>query len=168
MRKIIIFTILGFISSCKFATEEHKSIKSESINKTTLSKKAKVDSTTYEKKSINQLQFSNGPSREKFELYEKTIIIVQLDSLEMKQLKTIYGEGNFYTSTDDLLWYNSMLLEKTDSLGISVKETDKDTIQVYYKSFTETIVKDSTFTVYTYFYFDNKELKRKTLFELIE
>ena len=61
-----------------------------------------------------------------------------------------------------------MMLEKMDSLGIPVKYTDKDTVDFYMEDYNRTIVKDSTFSLYTYFFFDGKKIKRTELFELLE
>ena len=40
----------------------------------------------------------------------KAVLIVELDSLEINQLIKFYGEENFYTATDDLIWYKATML----------------------------------------------------------
>src|SRR5690606_36987338 len=118
--------------------------KNDSVQKTsdsTASKNIKAQKTgnepneTKTRKKDSELKFTNGRSREKLELNGKTVFIIQLDSLEIEQLKRIDGEDNFYTAADDLMWYNSMMLEKMDSLGIPVKYTDKDTVYFYSKNY---------------------------------
>lgn len=177
MNRLIILTLIILISACGQQTEKNESIKNDSVEQPTdlsrtINEKAQnteSESTTTDNQiQDEELQFSNGPSREKLELTEKTVIIIQMDSIEIEQLKTIDGEDNFYTAADDLMWYNSMILEKMDSLGIPVKYTDKDTVDLYSKDYNRTIVKDSTFSLYTYFLFDGNEIKRTELFELIE
>jgi len=111
--------------------------------------------------------FSNGFSYEKMELSKPTIIIIQMDSLEIEQIKKNNGESNFYTSTDDLMWYNAMMLKKMDSLKIDVKYSDKDTIQIESQKLKYKIIKNTDFSFYTYFYFDGIKIERKDLFELI-
>ena len=177
MNRLLTLTLIILISACGQQTEKKKQLKNDSVQKTsdsTTSKNIKAQKTGNEPNEIetrkkgSELKFANGSSREKLELNGKAVFIIQLDSLEIEQLKRIDGEDNFYTATDDLMWYNSMMLEKMDSLGIPVKYTDKDTIDFYSKNYKRTIVKDSTFSLYTYFLYNGKEIKRTELFELIE
>jgi hypothetical protein len=111
MKNLSILFLLLLTSSCYQESKKSKSINNNSLKQSTNTLNKKLITTDI-KSHKKELQFSNGSSYEKLELNEKTIIIVQLDSLEIKQLRTMYGESNFYTATDDLLWYNSMLLEK--------------------------------------------------------
>jgi len=104
----------------------------------------------------------------KLTINRPTVLIVKLDSLEINRLKEIEGEDNFYTAADDLMWYNAMLLNKLDSLKIPVEYVDKDTFILDISGFSETIVKDTTFSIYTYFYFDGKEIKRTDVFKLLD
>ena len=177
MNRLITLTFIILISACGQQTEKMDTINKDSVQKLsdlTANENDEVQKTisksieTENKRQDSELLFSNGPSREKLELNEKTVIIIQLDSIEIEQLKEIDGEDNFYTAADDLMWYNSMMLEKMDSLEIPVKYTDKDTVDFYSKNYNRKIVKDSTFSLYTYFYFDGKEIKRTEIFELIE
>lgn len=110
----------------------------------------------------------NKTSRERMELAGKTVIVVQLDSAEIEQAKRMEGEVDFYIATDDLMWYNSIMLQRMDSLNIPVRYTDKDTIDLVSEKFSQTIMKDSTFSIYTYFIFDNNAVSRVDLFELLE
>jgi hypothetical protein len=177
MSRLLTLTLIILISACGQQTEKKTQLKSDSVQKnsdSTASKNINAQKTRIEpnenetQKKDSELKFTNGPSREKLELKGKTVFIIQLDSFEIEQLKRIDGEDNFYIAADDLMWYNSMMLEKMDSLRIPVKYTDKDTVDFYSKNYKRTIVKDSTFSLYTYFLFDGKEIKRTELFELIE
>lgn len=112
MNRFITLTLIILISACGQQTEKKESTKNNSVEQasdlsTTKNEKAqKTESestTTENQKQDKELQFSNGPSREKLELNEKTVIIIQMDSLEIEQLKTIDGEDNFYTAADDLM-----------------------------------------------------------------
>lgn len=114
-----------------------------------------------------ELIFSNGKSKEDIELEGKTVIIVEFDSAETEQIKRTEGESRFYTATDDLMYYNSMMLEKMDSIGIKVIYTDKDTIILNLKDYEKTITKDTSFTFYTYYYFDGHTTERSGVFELL-
>ena len=107
----------------------------------------------------------NKPSRERMELTGKTVIVVQLDSVEIQQAKRMEGEDDFYIATDDLMWYNSMMLQRMDCLKIPVRYTDKDTIDLFSANFSQTIMKDSTFSIFTYFIFENNAVSRVDLFE---
>ncbi len=177
MSRLLTLTLIILFSACGQTTEKKTKLKNDSVRKTfnsTESKNIKAQNTgnepneTETRKKDSELKFTNGRSHEKLELKGNTVFIIQLDSLEIEQLKRIDGEENFYTAADDLMWYNSIMLEKMDSLGIPVKYLDKDTTDFYSKNYKQTIVKDSTFSLYTYFLFDGKEIKRKELFELIE
>lgn len=172
MNRLITLTLIILISACGQQTEKKEPMKTDSVqprSDLTENEQKKVNESKAESQSQDsELLFSNGPSREKLELSKQIVIIIQLDSIEIEQLKKIDGEDNFYTAADDLMWYNSMMLEKMDSLEIPVKYTDKDTVDFYSKNYNRTIVKDSTFSLYTYFIFDGKEIKRTELFELIE
>jgi len=55
-----------------------------------------------------------------------------------------------------------------DSLGISVKHTEKDTILFQAYNFEKTVVKDSTFSLYTYFLFKNNRVNRRDILDLLE
>ena len=176
MNKLLTLILIILISACEQKTEKKVLKETDSIqensdlstseNENNL-KNVNEPNTIEKKGKEKALRFSNGPSREMLELNEKTVIVIQMDSLEIEQLKKIDGEDNFYTASDDLMWYNSMMLEKMDSLGIPVKYTDKDTVDFYSKNYNLTIMKDSTFALYTYFYFDGKQLNKTELFELI-
>ena len=109
----------------------------------------------------------NSPSRERIELTGRTVIVVQFDSAEIEQAKRMEGEEDFYIAADDLMWYNAMMLQRMDSLKIPVRYTDKDTIDLFSANFSHTIVKDSTFSLYTYFIFDKNAISRVDLFEIL-
>lgn len=111
---------------------------------------------------------NHSQSAEIIEVSKEAIIIIVMDSLEIEKVKNKYGEDVFYTSMDDLMWYNSILLQEMDSLKVPVIYSDKHKVEVKNESFSFEITKDSTFEVYTYFHFLNNKLERKELFDLIQ
>jgi hypothetical protein len=99
---------------------------------------------------------------------EPAIIVITYDSLEIENVKMDNGEENFFTAMDDLMWYNAELIEKmkNEKILILFFEHDALLIETPVKNFH--IVKDSTFSVYTYFKFDGNLLQRTELLELLE
>lgn len=163
MNRIIGLTLVIIISACGQHTKSNNP-KTESENGRNKVNESKIaENQGHEEEPI----FSNKSCCEKLELNTPAVIIIQLDSIEIEQLKEVDGEDNFYTAADDLMWYNALMLAKMDSLGTPVKYTDKDTVYVYSENSSWTILKDSTFSMYTYFVFDGKEIRRTELFELI-
>jgi hypothetical protein len=162
MNKTITILLLLLIVACR-----NRPDKKDNNTAVKTSEQKLIEHTSPAKKGNDQNRAKN-PSREKIELDRKTIVIIEYDSVEIAKAKEEQGEQNFLISLDDLMWYNSMMIEKVNSLGIPVKYTDKDTVDFHSKNFDKTIIKDSTFSLYTYFYFDGKDVKRRELFELIE
>ena len=115
---------------------------------------------TEEMEADRRLSFANGPSREEIVLETPTLIIVSFDSLEIEQLKRRVGAEDFYTGADDFLYYQSLTYEMMDSLGIPVYATEKDTLDVTFGQQRKQLVKDETYALFTYFFYDGKELKR--------
>ena len=173
MNRILTLIAILLISSCGQQVEkksEDRSITdadSMDIKKTISKNQIPENASSKDSLKSKRLHFSNGPSFEQIQLTGSTVLIVELDSMEIEQVKLMDGEGRFYTASDDLMWYNSMLIQKMDSLKIPVKYSDKDTIKIYSANFEKTLVKDSTFSLYTYFYFDGNEIQKKDLFELL-
>jgi hypothetical protein len=106
-------------------------------------------------------------SEASIELNKPCLLVIELDSLELEAIKAKDGKDNFYTAADDLMWYNSQLISKMDSLEIPIKYFKGDSIKVVCPSEIHRIKKDSTFSIYTYFFFDGKRLTRKDLFDLL-
>ena len=95
------------------------------------------------------------------------VLIVELDSLEINQLIKFYGEEIFYTATDDLMWYKAQLYSKLDSLNIPISNTEADCVLVNTIDTSFTITKDTSFSIYTYFLFEDGKLNRVELFDLL-
>ena len=112
---------------------------------------------SYCQKSNIKTVFLNNPS----------IIVIQLDSLEIDQVKKSMGESTFYTATDDLMWYNSKLIEKMDSLKIPIKYFKNDSIIIDTPNQQKLIKKDSTFSLYNYYFYNGEIIEKKDLFELL-
>lgn len=163
---ILLFSACGSHSETGNLKEAHSDKQASALPVTKKATPHEVKTSSVQNDDVN-LIFANGPSRERINLNGETVVIIQFDSIETEQLKEISGEDRFYTATDDLMWYNSMILHKMDSLGVQVKYTKKDTVDIRATDFNMTIVKDSSFSYYTYFYFDGKDVKRAGLFELL-
>lgn len=96
-------------------------------------------------------------------IVNKAVLVVQLDTHEINQLLEFYGEDNFYTAIDDLMWYNA----KLDSISIPVFHTDADIVQVNTRDSSFTITKDTSFDIFTHYLFDEGKLNRVDLFDLL-
>jgi hypothetical protein len=144
--------------------QETKSDVNQSLQSNSIVERKLSDEFDYN----NKLNLSGISNREEISIDQISLIIVTYDSLEINQAKLIDGEDSFYTGADDLLWYNAQLLELMDSLQIPVVYSKSDTVKIRtINNNTEQIIKDSTFSLYTYFYFDGEKLKRKELLQLI-
>jgi uncharacterized protein YbcC (UPF0753/DUF2309 family) len=98
---------------------------------------------------------------------EPTIIVITFDSLEIDNAKIENGQENFYTAMDDLMWYNAELIEKMENEKITLLYFEQDSLLIETPVKNFQIVKDSTFSVYTYFKFDGSQLQRTELLELL-
>lgn len=162
MKKVFFLIFLTLFLGCEQKKSKQQEIKSNSDSITNLRSKS-----LELKRDITSINFGNVPSHESLEFNKPTVLIVTMDSLEIEQAKKIDGEDNFYTGIDDLMWYNAIMLKKMDSLNIDIKYSEKDTLFITGPKWNETLIKDSTFTIYTYYYFDGQRLNKTDLFELL-
>lgn len=125
-----------------------------------------TDAKSIEAKNNNLIHLEET-NRQILEFKKPAILIVELDSLEIEKLKNS-DEENFYTAADDVMWYNAKLLKKMDSLKIPVVQSDKDTIEIKTPHAKHIIVKDSTFSLYTYFYFDGNKISKQDVLDLLD
>lgn len=116
---------------------------------------------------FNSYSQNNNQKMKTVYLEEPTIIVIQLDSLELDEVKKSMREGDFYTATDDLIWYNSQLIEKMDSLKISMKYFKNDSLIIKTPKYQKFIKKDSTSTLYSYYFYNGDVIEKKDLFELL-
>ena len=63
-------------------------------------------------------------------LTEKSVVGISPDSIQIVEMKKEYGEDDFYTVADDIMWYNGQMLEVIDSLKINYIHTDKRLIRI--------------------------------------
>ena len=103
----------------------------------------------------------------KIVISEPAIIVITFDSLEIEKIKLENGEESFYTAMDDLMWYNAELMEKMENEKIPLLYFEQDSILIETPVKIFQLVKDSTFSVYTYFKFDSKQLQRTELLKLL-
>jgi len=166
MKRLLTISILFVSISCQQNTKNQQSTanQQEPLNEEKIDPAIVVEDTS---EVIQPVTNNNGVEPDKLELTEPTVVIVKLDSLESEELKKADGEDNFYTAADDLMWYNSQLLKKLDSTEVSVKYTKQNLIKVVTSTSEFNISKDSTFSLFTYFFFDGESFKRTELFELL-
>ena len=117
-----------------------------------------------------QMSFAQNETNKKWTktvISAPTIIVITFDSLEIENAKIENGQENFYTAMDDLMWYNAELIEKMkeEKIPLLYFEQDSLLIETPVKNFR--VVKDSTFSFYTYFKFDGTQLQRTELLELL-
>lgn len=105
-------------------------------------------------------------SIETIELIKPTIVVIEMDSIALETEKNL-DEVRFYTATDDLLWYNHMVSEKMDTLGVPMLYYNLDELRIVTHVDTLTVTRDSTFGFMTYFYFDGNEIMRSDVFGLL-
>lgn len=110
----------------------------------------------------------DSSSNTSINLSNPSVLIIELDSMEIENLKRIDGEDNFYTGTDDLMYYDYLMNNKMDSLNIPVIHTNKDLVKVTGTDTTFIVKKDDTFSFYTYFLYDSTGFKQTELFDLLD
>jgi hypothetical protein len=109
----------------------------------------------------NQLKF------QEITLSKKTVIGISPDSIEIKKMKEKWGEEDFYTAADDIMWYNGQMLKVIDSLKIDYIHTDKKYIRIITPNKKIEINTDTTKIKWRYFYFNGKEILEKDVFDII-
>lgn len=104
----------------------------------------------------------------KININEKSVIGILPDSLEIEKMKVEMGETDFYTMTDDIMYYQSKLFNILDSLKIKYIHTDKKLIEINTPNKIVRFNADSTPIKWNYFYFNGKEIKEMELFDLLD
>ena len=102
------------------------------------------------------------------ELTEKTVVGISPDSIQIVEMKKEYGEDDFYTVADDIMWYNGNMLEVIDSLKIKYIHTDKRLIRIITPKDRIEINNDTSQIKWRYIYFNGKETLEKDVFEIID
>lgn len=101
-------------------------------------------------------------------LTEKSVVGISPDSIQIVEMKKEYGEDDFYTVADDIMWYNGQMLEVIDSLKINYTHTDKRLIRIITPKDRIEINNDTSETKWRYIYFNGKEILEKDVFEIID
>ena len=131
-----------------------------------------VDTTNEEMRLVKDtltsldLDFSGIASSEVITITGPSLVVVTLDSFELELLKAL-DEDVFYTAADDLMWYHAGLVNQLDSTNIPIRYSKSDTLEVLFKDERWTIVKDGTYSIYTYFEFNGQQMVRTDLFDLL-
>lgn len=102
-----------------------------------------------------------------FILNQPTVIAVFADSVETEKFKQEVGEEDFYVIADDAMWYHSDLSMQLDTTDIDLITTDKIEFIVKTKGQKYTVQRDSSFGLYTYYFFDGTTLKQTDVFTLL-
>jgi hypothetical protein len=116
---------------------------------------------------LSCIQTETNTSWTKTFISEPAIIVVTYDSLEIENAKIKDDEENFYTAMDDLMWYNSQLIEKMEQEKIPLLYFEQDSLLIETPVKNFRVVRHSTFSFYTYFKFDGTQLQRTELLELL-
>ncbi|SKB88095.1 hypothetical protein [Maribacter arcticus] len=102
------------------------------------------------------------------ELTEKTVVGIWPDSVQISEMKKEYGEDDFYTVADDIIWYNGKMHEVIDSLKINYIHTDKRKVRIITPKDRIEINNDTSETKWRYIYYNGKETLEKDVFEIID
>lgn len=101
-------------------------------------------------------------------LSENAVVGIAPDSIQIEELKQAYGEDDFYTVMDDILWYNGQTLEVIDRLNINSIHTDKRRVKIITPIASIKIDNDTSQVKWRYIYFNEKEILEKEVFEIID
>ena len=101
-------------------------------------------------------------------LSENAVVGIAPDSIQIEELKQAYGEDDFYTVMDDILWYNGQTLEVIDRLNINYIHTDKRRVKIITPIASIKIDNDTSQVKWSYIYFNEKEILEKEVFEIID
>ncbi len=102
------------------------------------------------------------------DLHEPTVIILHLDSLETEHLLAQAGGEELFEAADDLFYYEGLLCERLDALGVPVLVTDQDSVAVWAAGQAATLLKDTAVALSSYYYFDGQHVRSAELWELLE
>jgi len=83
-------------------------------------------------------------------------------------MKKEYGEEDFYTATDDIMWYQGQMLQVIDSLKINYVSTNKRLVKITTPKDVLEIDNDTSQFKWRYFYFNGEETLEKDVFEIID
>lgn len=98
----------------------------------------------------------------------KTVVGIFPDSLQLSKMEKEYGEDDFFTIIDDVIWYDSQMREVIDSLKIKFVDTDKRLIRITTPNDHIEINNDTSQVKWRYVYFDGKEILERDVFYLID
>ena len=98
----------------------------------------------------------------------KTVIEIAPDSTAIEKMKKEMGEDNFYTAAGDWMYYQAELAELLDSMETGFIHTDKRFVEIITPNCRLRFRSDTASSPWNYFYYDGKNLSRKTIFELLD
>ncbi len=150
MKLILFFSMLIFISCSAIRPSEK-----------TNEKKAGLENKIIQSDSASLKFFPITIDR-------KTVIEIAPDSTAIEKMKKEMGEDNFYTAAGDWMYYQAELAGILDSLNIGFVHTDKRFVEIITPNRRLRFRSDTASSPWNYFYYDGKNLSRKTIFELLD
>lgn len=155
MKKLILLIISTILFSCKGKTD--------GIEKNLRIEKEKIESahSEYAPKATDKGKIFE------IKLTEKAVVGISPDSIQIVEMKKEYGEDDFYTIADDVMWYNGQMLEVIDSLGIDYIHTFKKKVRIITPKDQLEIDNDTTDVKWRYVYYNGKETVETDVFEII-
>lgn len=121
--------------------------------------------------SFDTLRFNfnrTGKVTQIVEVSAPTIIAIGLSNQDVHNLQTYYSEESFYILADDAMYYDFLLSEKADSVGIEVKNAIGPYVLI------RTPIGEKHFqsswlpSIHTYLYWDGISLREGDVFEIEE
>ncbi|PIB37847.1 hypothetical protein BFP75_19535 [Maribacter sp. 4G9] len=101
-------------------------------------------------------------------LNERSVVGVSPDSLQLEAMQFKWGEEDFFTAMDDLMWYSAQMMEVLDSLQIPYINTERRRFKIVTPTERLEVDNDTPEGGWRYFYFIGETIAEKDLFELLE
>ncbi len=101
-------------------------------------------------------------------LNERSVVGVSPDSLQLEAMESKWGEEDYFTAMDDLMWYSAQMLEVLDSLKIPYINTERRRFRIVTPMEQLEVDNDTPEGGWRYFYFNGETIAEKDLFELME
>ncbi|MEE1899679.1 hypothetical protein V1389_15120 [Flavobacterium rakeshii] len=172
MNRIVILLAVLALYSCKRDAKTEPELTSGNETTTEVQQTVTEGSTHDDNQDLNTDADSPHTklvmAAEQFTLDKPTVIVVALNSNQINDLKKEIGEGSFYTLADENMLYHDAVTSRMDSLKIEVKYTQKNVVYINKGEQRQVIVKEADFPLYTYFYFDGKNVTRTDAFKLMD
>ncbi|RRQ49755.1 ASCH domain-containing protein [Maribacter algicola] len=101
-------------------------------------------------------------------LNERSVVGVSPDSLQLEAMESKWGEEDYFTAMDDLMWYSAQMMDLLDSLQIPYINTERRRFKIVTPTERLEVDNDTPEGGWRYFYFNGETIAGKDLFELLE